>query len=76
MDPDRHPVLTFSSTAEVPAGTCFRIIGDLTVPGVTRTVVLDLEQTDAGTDPEGSLRLSPQRTPGRRGSFQRGSVFV
>lgn len=57
LDADRHPLLTFSSTAVEPAGPRFRVTGDLTVRGVTSTVVLDLERTGTGTDPQGGLRL-------------------
>lgn len=55
---DRHPLLTFSSTGVEPAGPGFRVTGDLTVRGVTRTVVLDLERTGDATDPQGHLRLA------------------
>jgi polyisoprenoid-binding protein YceI len=56
LDADRHPVITFSSTAVEPAGPGFRVTGDLTVRGVTRTVVLDLRQTGTGADADADTR--------------------
>jgi polyisoprenoid-binding protein YceI len=43
LDAENHPALTFTSTSIVPKGDRWAITGDLTIRGVTRTVVLDTE---------------------------------
>ena len=53
-----HPTITFQSTAVVPAGdAAFEVTGDLTIKGITRPVVLDLELTGTAQDPWGNTRL-------------------
>jgi polyisoprenoid-binding protein YceI len=49
FDAQNHPAITFKSKKSEPAGNGrFRLIGDLTLRGVTREVVLDVE----GPSPE------------------------
>ena len=40
---DKYPTLTFRSTSVKKAGAGFNVTGDLTLAGVTRSVVLDVE---------------------------------
>ncbi|MER6537970.1 YceI family protein [Streptomyces sp900105755] len=55
---DEFPVMTFRSTrAEALGGDDFRIIGDLTILGVTRSLSIDLEFNGAATDPYGYERV-------------------
>jgi polyisoprenoid-binding protein YceI len=53
FDAERHPEITFASTRFVDG----RIVGDLTIRGVTREVELAARVTGAGTDPWGNERL-------------------
>jgi polyisoprenoid-binding protein YceI len=63
LDMDNHPTITFISTGvERVDETVFRVIGDLTVRGVTRAVTVDLELTGAGNDPWGSFRVGFEGT--------------
>ncbi len=44
FDVENHPTITFKSTRTAPgAGGAFKLIGDLTIRGVTKEVVLDVE---------------------------------
>jgi polyisoprenoid-binding protein YceI len=58
FDMENHPTITFRSTAVAPAGdSVYRVTGDLTIKGVTRSVTLDLELTGSAVDPWGHTRL-------------------
>ena len=53
---DKYPTLTFRSTSVKKAGAGFKVTGDLTLAGVTRSVVLDVEGPAAPQKgPEGGL---------------------
>jgi polyisoprenoid-binding protein YceI len=57
FDVERYPEIMFRSTrveGDSPGG--FRLVGDLTVHGVTRPVVLDVEYNGWTTDPWGGRR--------------------
>lgn len=43
LDAENHPAMTFRSTSIVPTGDRWAITGDLTIRGVTRSVILDAE---------------------------------
>ncbi|MGB9112197.1 MAG: YceI family protein [Acidimicrobiales bacterium] len=43
FDVEHYPTMTFSSTKIEPAGDQWKLIGDLTLRGVTKPVTLDLE---------------------------------
>lgn len=52
-----HPALTFNSTSiEKVGGQEFKVTGNLTIRGVTRSVVLDTEYFGQGKDPWGGVR--------------------
>jgi polyisoprenoid-binding protein YceI len=53
FDAERHPEITFAATRIEPG----KVVGDLTIRGVTREVELDARVTGAGTDPWGNERL-------------------
>lgn len=58
FDVENHPKLTFVSTRIEPAGEDrYRIVGDLTIRGTTREVVLNAEETGRGKDPWGNEKL-------------------
>lgn len=52
FDAERFPVATFASTGVEPTGpTTARVLGELTLKGVTKPVVLDVTFNQAGTNP-------------------------
>ena len=53
---ETHPKMTFASTKVEPAGSNFKVTGDLTIKGTTRSVVLDLEFNGVHPDPWGGTR--------------------
>lgn len=60
LDVERHPKITFRSKriegAHAQEGDEFRVVGDLTIRGETREVVLDARYEGRGTDPWGGER--------------------
>ena len=59
LDVDRHPTITFTSTAVTPSGAgSWALRGDLELHGVTREVVLDLRYGGTGPDPWGGTRAA------------------
>ena len=58
FDADNHPLMTFrSKQVEQLRHGYLRAVGDLTIRGVTREVVLDVEETGRGGDPWGNQRI-------------------
>ena len=53
---DAYPTMTFRSTAISRDREGFRLLGNLTLRGVTKPVTLDLEFNGAGPDPWGGIR--------------------
>jgi polyisoprenoid-binding protein YceI len=69
FDAANHPTMVFKSKRVEPTGDgTFRIVGDLTIRGVTREVTLDGEMSEIVKDPQGNQRvgLSAQGTINRR----------
>jgi adhesin HecA-like repeat protein len=58
FDVERHPQLTFASTAIDQKGSDLEITGDLTIRGVTRSVKLTGEYTAPSRDPWGNNRAA------------------
>ena len=56
LDAEQYPQITFESTRLEPAGDRVRIVGDLTLRGVTREVVLDAAPEGRQRDPWGNER--------------------
>jgi polyisoprenoid-binding protein YceI len=57
LDVQRHPTIGYRSRrVEVLAPDRVRVVGDLTIRGVTREVPLDVEVGGQGKDPWGNLR--------------------
>lgn len=58
FDVEKYPTLSFRSTNVEPKGNGeFRVAGDLTIRGVTKPVVLDVEETGRGKDTSGTDRV-------------------
>jgi polyisoprenoid-binding protein YceI len=57
LDVEHHPTLTFRSTGVRVEGDDWKVDGELTIRGVTKPVVLDLEIDGVVQDPWGNQRL-------------------
>jgi polyisoprenoid-binding protein YceI len=58
FDAEQYPTLTFKSTGvEAVKGDRWNVTGDLTIKGVSKPVVLDVEFEGAQTDPWGGARV-------------------
>ena len=58
LDAEKHPQLTYRGRpVEVVSKDRLRVVGDLTIRGVAREVVLDVEQGGQGKDPWGNQRI-------------------
>lgn len=68
LDVENHPHLTFRSTRiegnPGSAGDSFTVVGDLTIRGTTREVILDATFDGSGTDPWGAP--GPASAPRRK----------
>ncbi len=59
LDIERHPTITFKSTSvELLGSDHAKVIGDLTIRGITREVVLNTELAGRGKDPMGREVIS------------------
>lgn len=59
FDVENYPLITFTSkTIEPTGGEGYRLTGDLTIHGVTRPIVLDVEDLGRATDPWGNPRVA------------------
>jgi polyisoprenoid-binding protein YceI len=58
LDVAGHPTLRFQSRSIARDGARYRVTGDLTIRGVTRSVVLDAELQGRGKDPWGGQRAA------------------
>ena len=59
LDVEQFPTITFCSTAVEGAGDgAFKLLGDLTIKHVTKSVVLDARFEGQGKDPWGGERVS------------------
>jgi polyisoprenoid-binding protein YceI len=56
FDIERHPRAAFVSRNVLVSGTRGRVLGDLTIKGVTRPVTLEVEYLGGATDPWGNER--------------------
>jgi len=58
LDMDRFPTISFRSTSvELATTGDYRVTGELTIKGVTRTVTIDFSYEGAATDPYGNFRI-------------------
>lgn len=56
FDVENHPTWTFNATSVVPSGNDFKLTGDLTLRGVTKSVTLDVEYVGVNVDPWGNTK--------------------
>jgi polyisoprenoid-binding protein YceI len=56
FDVEHHPTATFRSTSLTIAGPTARLLGELTLKGVTRSLVLDVDYLGHAADPWGGER--------------------
>ena len=52
----KHPTMTFTSTSVEPDGEEYRVIGDLSLKGITKSVTLKVELNGIGPDAYGGTR--------------------
>jgi len=57
FDAEKHPHMTFKSTAVERAGDKFKVTGDLTLRGVTKPIVLDVEYGGRSKHPQMGERV-------------------
>ncbi|RYB92081.1 polyisoprenoid-binding protein [Nocardioides oleivorans] len=57
FDVENHPAITFVSTSVERDGTEWNVTGDLTIKGVTHSVVIPFEETGTAVDPFGNTRV-------------------
>lgn len=63
LDVDKYPTITFKSTKVEAAGSNkWKVTGDLTLHGVTKPVVLEVETTAPIKDPSGKTRAGASAT--------------
>ena len=63
LDVDKYPTITFKSTKLEPDGSNkWKVTGDLTLHGVTKPVVLEVETTAPIKDPSGKTRAGASAT--------------
>ena len=53
---ETYPTMTFTSTSVTPDGDDYKVVGDLTLKGVTKSVELELEFNGVHPDPWGGTR--------------------
>ncbi|MCQ1999643.1 YceI family protein [Arthrobacter zhaoxinii] len=56
FDVEQFPELTFTSTGIEGSDSDFKVTGDLTIKGITRSVVMDAEFNGVAVDPFGATR--------------------
>lgn len=57
LDVEKHPDITFRSTAIQGDKESFRVTGELSINGITRDITLDAIYEGTGTDPWGGARM-------------------
>ena len=57
FDAAAHPTIDFRSTKIEAAGSGYRLLADLTIKSVTRSVAFDLEFDGVNTDPWGNTKV-------------------
>jgi polyisoprenoid-binding protein YceI len=58
FDVEKHPLITFTSQRVEPDGRNWKVIGALSIHGVTREVVLQAESLGSAKDPWGNERIA------------------
>jgi polyisoprenoid-binding protein YceI len=58
FDIENHPEIRFASTGIEPEDEGFKLVGDLTIRGITKPVQLDVRVEGTGVGPDGSERVA------------------
>lgn len=58
LDAETYPLITFESTAVTPKGDDWKLTGDLTIRGVTKSVNFILTYEGSGQDPYGNTKAA------------------
>lgn len=58
FDVENHPTISFKSWRVEPAGDEYRLVGDLTIMGITKTAIWNLTFEGTGKDPWGNERIA------------------
>ncbi|MGO4491629.1 YceI family protein [Arthrobacter sp. 2YAF22_2] len=68
FDVEKFPEISFVSSAIVPKGDAYELVGELTIKGVTRPVALETELNGVAVDPFGNTRagLTAETTISRK----------
>jgi polyisoprenoid-binding protein YceI len=62
FDVENHPEISFASTGIEPEGEGFKLVGDLTIRGITKAVELEVKPEGAALGPDGSERAALSAT--------------
>lgn len=54
---ENHPTMVFQSKSVIPDGDGYKVVGDLTIKGITREVELTYEHGGEATDPYGNRKV-------------------
>jgi polyisoprenoid-binding protein YceI len=57
FDVEKFPTMTFVSKSVSRDGDTYRVLGDLTIKGITKEVALDYEHGGEGVDPYGNRKI-------------------
>lgn len=57
FDTEKFPHITFTSTEVTGHGDDLKVVGDLTIKGVTKSVTIDFDYEGSATDPFGNHRI-------------------
>ncbi len=63
FDVEKYPQIIFKSTKVIPAGETLKVVGDLTIHGVTHSVTLEVDGPSAEMkDPWGNVKIGASAT--------------
>jgi polyisoprenoid-binding protein YceI len=58
LDAENHPTITYRSTSLSHIGGRWRMVGDLTIKGISKPIEMDVEFVGAGKDPYGRVKAA------------------
>jgi polyisoprenoid-binding protein YceI len=70
FDAEKYPTITFASTSVTKSGSDYKVTGDLSIHGVTKAVIFDVDYSGNVKDPYGMQRAGLSATTKiNRGDF-------
>ena len=57
FDVENHPTMVFETTTVVKAGDSYKVVGDLTIKGITKPVEFEYEHGGDSVDPYGNQKI-------------------